>query len=290
MPVHAQVLPGAVAHGALAPVVHAPEQRLVVAPGGVVQQRHERAAIQRVAGGSRGACGVEHRRAPVHGHAGLRAGAAGGNHGGPVGNPGHADAAFGQVHLAAHQGPVVREAFAAVVAGEHHQCVALQPFGAQQVHQAANAFVHVVDHAAIGVDVAAVQVEQVALHLLRQRLVVACFPRPVGRGVVQAQEEWRAAARATGHAAHKVQAVVGDQVGEVAALLLLGVVQVQVVLAGGAAVREVVHPARHGAKELVIARTQRAERGRIAQVPLAHQRRAVARIAQQRGQRGVLGR
>jgi hypothetical protein len=79
------------------------------------------------------------------------------------------------------------------------------PPARSSVHQAADAFVHVVDHAAVGVDVAAVQVEQVVLHLLRQRFVVARFPGPVRRGVVQAQEERRAGLpRAGRHALHIV--------------------------------------------------------------------------------------
>jgi hypothetical protein len=41
-----------------------------------------------------------------------------------------------------------------------------RPCRAQRVHHPADAFVHVVDHAAVGVDVAAVQVEQVVLDLL----------------------------------------------------------------------------------------------------------------------------
>jgi hypothetical protein len=70
------------------------------------------------------------------------------------------------------------------------------PLRAQRGHQAADAFVHVVDHAAVGVDVAAVQVEQVVFTSSRQRGVVARFPGPVRRGVVQAQEEGLAGAPA----------------------------------------------------------------------------------------------
>ena len=87
----------------------------------------------------------------------------GGDRGRPVRDPGHADAAFGQVHLAADQRPVVGEALAAVVAGEDHQRVVRQAAASQRVQHPADAFVHVVDHAAVGVDVAAVQVEQVVL-------------------------------------------------------------------------------------------------------------------------------
>jgi hypothetical protein len=66
------------------------------------------------------------------------------------------------------------------------------PWRRSAVHHLPDAFVHVVDHAAVGVDVAAVQVEEVVFHLLRQGFVVARFPGPVRRGVVQAQEEGRA--------------------------------------------------------------------------------------------------
>jgi hypothetical protein len=67
-----------------------------------------------------------------------------------------------------------------------------QPLCAQRLHHPPYAFVHVVDHAAVSVDVAAVQVEQVGFDFLRQGFVVARFPGPVGCGVVQAQEERRA--------------------------------------------------------------------------------------------------
>src|SRR5256885_8268376 len=83
------------------------------------------------------------------------------DHGRPVRDPGHAYAALGQVHLAADQGPVVGEAFAAVVAGEDDEGVVQLPVGAQRLDDPAYAFVHVVDHAAVLVDVAAVQVGKI---------------------------------------------------------------------------------------------------------------------------------
>jgi hypothetical protein len=75
------------------------------------------------AGIGRHAGRVEHRGRPVHGQTLLGAHAARRDDGGPVRDPGHADAPFGQVHLAAHQRPVVGEALAAVVAGEDDQGV-----------------------------------------------------------------------------------------------------------------------------------------------------------------------
>ena len=196
----------------------------------------------------------------------------------PVGDPGYPYAALGQVHLAAHQRPVVGEALAAVVAGEHQQGVVGQTEPLQRGQHPANAFVHVVDHPLVGVDVAAIEVHDAIAQCCGQAFVVARLPGPVRRGVVQAQKQ-----RLTGgaHAFDKVDRVVSDQVGQVARLALLLVAQVQVMLAGGVAVCEIVDPARHRPKELVVATFQGAEVGWVAQMPLAHQRRVVASAAQQ---------
>ncbi len=291
--IHPQVFPVAVPHGALAAVVHAPEQGAVGGPGRVVQQGGQGPAVPRIVGVRLRAAQVQHGGAPVHGQAGLGAGAAGGDGGGPVGDPGHADAAFGQVHLAADQGPVVGEAFAAVVAGEYDEGVALQAVGAQRVHDAADALVHVVDHAAVGFHVAAGQVVDGLLAVAQfvgQGLVVAGFPGPVGGGVVDAQEERRARPGACGHARDVVHRVVGDEVGQVALLGFFLFAEPEVVRAVGAAVGEVVHSTGHRAEEFLVARFQRAEVRRVAQVPFAHEGGAVAGVLQQRGQRGVGGR
>ena len=158
----------------------------------------------------------------------------------------------------------------------------------QRLHDPADAFVHVADHAAIGVDVAAVQMEQVVLHLVGERGVVARLPRPVRRGVVHAEEERRRVGR--GDALDEVDGAARDEVGEIALLAMLGLALPQVVRAARVAMAEVVDAARHRPEELVVARAQRAERGRIAEVPLAGERRAVAGRLQQRRQRRVLGR
>jgi hypothetical protein len=55
-------------------------------------------------------------------------------------------------------------------------------------------------------------------------------------------------------------------------------------------VREVIEQAVFETPEVVVAAFKRTEVGQIAQVPLAHQRRAVAGLAQNRGQGGVFGR
>jgi hypothetical protein len=88
----------------------------------------------------------------------------------------------------------------------------------------ADALVHVVDHAAVGVDVAACQVEQRALDL--QPTVATRLPRPVRRGVVQAEEQRRVVAR---RARDPVHHALRDEVGEVALLGLLGLALPQVV-------------------------------------------------------------
>ena len=208
-----------------------------------------------------------------------------------MGDPGHPDAAFGQVHLAAHQRPVVTEALAAVVTGEDHQGVALDAGLAQRGHHPADALVHLPDHALVAVDAAAVQVEQLVLDLLGQGRVIARLPGPVRCGVVQAQQEGLIALRCgRRRLAQPVHGAVGDQVGQVAVLVVLVLAHPQVVRAAAVAVAEVVHPARHRAEEAAVARAQRAEVRRVAQMPLADQGGAVAGALQQRRQGRVPGR
>src|SRR5206468_8912278 len=52
---------------------------------------------------------IEDGGGPVHRHALLQAHLVRPDRGGPVRDPGHADPAFGEVHLAAHERPVVGE-------------------------------------------------------------------------------------------------------------------------------------------------------------------------------------
>ena len=110
----------------------------------------------------------------------------------PACNPGHANAAFGEVHLAADERPVVAEALAAVVAREDDERVVGDLRRGERLEDPADPFVHVADHAAVGVDVAAVQMEQVVLDLGGDARVVARLPWPVRRGVCTLKERRRA--------------------------------------------------------------------------------------------------
>ena len=76
-----------------------------------------------------------------------------------MGDPRHSDAAFGQVHLATHQGPVVTETFASIVAGKHNQGVVQLSGFLKGLNDPPNAFVHVMNHALVGVNVATVQMK-----------------------------------------------------------------------------------------------------------------------------------
>ena len=129
--------------------------------------------------------------------------------------------------------------------------------------------------------------KQRAAHGRAHGRVFACFPGPVRRGVVQAQQERRAFA---GHAVYPVGGALRQQVGQIAAVLDFALAFEQVRHAVGAAVAEVVDAARHRSVEHVVARAQRAEMRRIAQVPLADQCRAPARLLQQRRHAGMLWR
>src|SRR6185436_3524723 len=97
--------------------------------------------------------------------------------------------------------------------------------------------------------------------------VLARFPGPVRRGVVQAEEE--GPLRFLRHALDVVHGTARDQVGEVAFLGAFLLAGPEVVLAVGTAVAEVVDAARHRSEELLVAGTQRAEMRRVAEVPLA---------------------
>ena len=77
---------------------------------------------------------------------------------------------------------------------------------------------------------------------------------------------------------------VGKQVREIALPVHLGLVFVQVVVARGVAVSEVIHAARERAEELLVAALQWPEVGRVAEMPLAHERGGIACVAQERGQ------
>src|SRR5678815_766945 len=97
------------------------------------------------------------------------------------------------------------------------------------------------------------------------------------RRVVHGEEERRlptALALEEGHRA------VRDQVREIAGAVRLRLPLEEIVLAGGVAMGEVVHPAAHGPEELAVATLERPEVREEAQVPLADERGGIARVAQ----------
>ena len=143
------------------------------------------------------------------------------------------------------------------------------------------------NHAAVLVNIASRQMRDARSQLLGSLAVITGFPGPVRRRVVQAQEEGGVA---LAHAVDKVHAALGQQVGQIAFVVMLLFAHPQIVLARAAQMGEVIHAARHGAEVLLVARTQRAEVGRVAQMPFAYQCRAVARALEQRGDGGDLGR
>ena len=141
--------------------------------------------------------------------------------------------------------------------------------------------VHLADHGEVGHNRAAVEVVDL-LDALRLRPIRAREPGPVRRIVVDRQEE-----RILVLASDELDRPLGDEVREVALPEHLGVVFVQVVVACGIAVSEVVHAARERAEELLVAALQRPEVRRIAEMPLAHECGGVTGVAQERRQRRV---
>ena len=223
MVVHAQVFPGAIAQGALLSVFHAPVQGACELEPGLQEHWQQRHTIQRVIRMGRHACSVKQGACPVHRHAVLLADLSSPDLPGPVGDPGDPDTALGQIHLAAHKGPVVRKPLTAVVAGEHQQSVVRQAMIAQRLHHLADAFVHVVDHALVGVNIPAVQVDYLLAKRGCQGLVFAGLPGPVWGGVMQTQQQGLPQPRRCCLAGNVVHRMAGDQVGQIALSMVLQV-------------------------------------------------------------------
>src|SRR5262249_38474429 len=137
-------------------------------------------------------------------------------------------------------------------------------------------------------DVAGVEV--VDRPALAERLcelaIVSRLPRPVRRGVMEAEQERLFGSGAT---RDEFDGAVAQQIGEIAVAVHLGAVLEQVVRAEAVLMREVVDATRQRAEMLVVAALQRPERRRKAEMPFADQRRAVAGSAEARGERGMAG-
>ena len=101
------------------------------------------------------------------------------------------------------------------------------------------------------------------------------------------QEEGRLASALP---ADEVHGALGDEIGEIPGGMGFRLSLEEVVLPGRVAVGEVVEAAAHRAEELPVAALQRSEVRQEAEVPLADQRRRVAGVAQQRGQRRMVRR
>ena len=247
------------------------------------QQVH---AIGRIGRVRRGAGGGQQCRHPVHVGGDLLADAVARNARGPGDDGRDAQAAFQQFGFAAGEGPGVGEALAAIVAGEDHDGVAGDAVALDRLQHAADLCVHGGDHAAIGFLRAAVEVDRVlAAQALGLGFVTGRLPRPVRRVEMQAEQEGLAG---LGVAVDHLHGVAAEQVGGVAGLRHRLVVVPEIRGAGAAGVQVVVDGAAAIAVEMVIAAFQRAEIGQVAEVPLADQGGAVAGLAQQRRQGGVV--
>ncbi len=282
-----QVFPAAKPIGALVAVFHAPEQRALELMRGILQDRQQIDAIQRIGRIDLRPGNPQYGGAPVHGHAVLRRHGTGGDRGGPLHDVRHADAALGQVHLAAHQRPGVGETFAAVVAGENDHRILGQAQLIQRIQHPPAAFVKLADHLLIDLDRTALLVGDVQVSLRVGLGLAARFPRPMRRGVVQAEQEGLILRLALVQITHSL---IGQQVRHV----LPGVVRRfavlnHIVLARAVHVAEVADAAGQGAEVVAIAAFLRGKMRRIAQVPLADQRRVVAKRLQVGRQRRMRG-
>lgn len=94
--------------------------------------------------------GGEESGQPIHRDRDLLGGGAGADVAKPANNGGYANAAFEQFGFTAGEGPVVGEAFAAVVARDDDNGVARKFFVVKNLEQAADSPVHHLDHSSIG--------------------------------------------------------------------------------------------------------------------------------------------
>ena len=226
----------------------------------------------------------EKGRHPVHRHRMLARDAARLDACRPACDVRHPDAPFEEIHLLADERPVIREALAAVVAREDDQRVALGADRRERLEYPADAFVHLPDHRQVRGKRAAIRMHD-ARDAPRFRFVLARFPRPVRRRVVEREKERRLALPA-----NEIGGSRGDQIGEVTGALDLRLAVIEVVATRGVTMGEVIDAAAHWAEKLHVAALQRAEAWRKAEMALADERGGVAGIAQQRRERRMLGR
>ena len=229
--IHTQILPITSTQSTLTSVVHAPVHGAIESGIWRLQNGRQRNAIEWIVRVCLSTTQLNHRGRPVHGHAMLiRDATRLRNALRPVRNPWHPNAAFSEVHFAAHQGPVVAETFSTVVAGEHNQGVVELSSGLERIHHPTNALVHVVDHAVVGVNVATLQMEDIVFDAVRYGTVISGLPRPMGRGVVHAQEKGLLGRGR--HSLHKVDGLARNQIGQIAFVWLRFFTHPQIMVTG----------------------------------------------------------
>jgi len=252
------------------------------------QHRAHRPAVERVFGVRCDAGDVQERGHPVHRDRMLRRDRAGRHDPRPPDNVGHPDAAFGQVHLAADQRPVVGEALAPVVAGEDDERVLAQPAGVERVEDPSDSFVHLPDHLLVDRHRAALLVTDVGIDFGSGPAVAPGLPGPVRRRVVKAQQE-RPAVRCP--QPDVVDRLLAQQVGQVVAFVMGRIaVAHEVVPPLAVDMTEVADAAGQRTEMKLVPAQRRPEMRRVAKVPLADQRGRVAGLAEQRRHRRMLGR
>jgi hypothetical protein len=144
---------------------------------------------------------------------------------------------------------------------------------------------------AVGLLRAPVAMEDVA-DAARFLLVIGALPWPVRSGEMQAHHEGGARTRVEFDGLHSA---IAEQVGHVAVpldghFLLMQLVGLGAVASGIGPVVEIVGGAAQDSEEAVVAALERAEIRQEAEMPFADQRGAVACLAKQRRQRGMIGR
>jgi hypothetical protein len=281
-----QVLPVAVANGALCPGLEAPEQLARMRRCAVDQRRQQILAVRRISLVRLGAGGTQQCRHPVHGDSYLLRHRARRHSARPAHDGWYAKAAFEKLPLHPAEWPYLGEALAAIVAGKDHDRVPGETANVQSLQNPAYVSVQALHHGDVGFLRAAVTMHEV-LYAFRLHLVVRALPRPMRRGEMEAQQE---RLLRSGIAFNRLNRPVTEKIGHITEALDRHLLLIKRRRRFGSVIEIVRRTAPYAEEVVVAAAFEGAEVRQKAQMPFANQRRCVACFLQQRWQRRVIGR
>ncbi len=260
-----KVLPIAVPYGRLT-LSHEPPEQLARGQGrGPLDDLAQILAVERKVRVGLSARHGQQGRGPVHGDGDLRRHHAARTAGRVANDSRNPNAALQQVAFFAHERPHAGKTLAAVVAGEDHDRVIRNAGSVQGSQDTAYTVVHRAHHFRIGRQRAAAEVEQF-LQLRGPGGIDGALPRPMWRGIMEAQKEGAPRLRRVVHILHRT---VGQQIGEVSGLLDQRFVLVKIGPPAAVLMGEIVSAAARHAEELIVAALEGPEPRKVAHVPLA---------------------